>query len=88
MDVESIRAREGVTAWMQECAQLIATSSVVFRFCQASESNTSRGVTLSGVVSVWDLGAKIGELHKFHYFVSLGHMDGPCAGPACIAVQC
>lgn len=72
MGVETTCAREAFAAWMQECAQLIAASSVPFRLCQASESYSSRGVTLSGAVSVWDLGAKQGELHKLRCFVSLG----------------
>lgn len=53
--METTRAGEGFAAQSQECAQLTATSSVPLRIRQASESYTSRGVPLSGAVSVWEL---------------------------------
>lgn len=70
--METTRAGEGFAAQSQGCAQLTATSSVPLRICHASESYTSRGVPLSGAVSVWDLGAKQDELHRVRCSVSLG----------------
>lgn len=64
--METTRAGEGFATQMQECAQLIATNSVPFRFCQALRT------TLPGAISVWGLETKQGELDKLRCFVSLG----------------
>lgn len=67
--METTFVGEGHAVQMQECGQPVATRSGHFRLCHAADSYTARGLTLSTTVSVWDLGAKQGELQRFRCFI-------------------